>query len=601
MANARPDYTKPRPKVDEAQPDYTRPRYAQNDNESLEQTKEKYLGDMRKSFTPEKQQERIKGLKQGIINVGKGYANLLPNVNLKKDKSANSPEAKQGEAIADIGSFFLPGGVFKLGKYLPGVKSAVKGLEELPKTNALLKIGKGTGENALSSAALGEKEKQKENAKFGGEVGLGMNTAAQVYGLRNPIVNALLRGTAGAGLGYGSSELTGQDPYKSAGAGFAAGAGLPQIGKLFGIGATQPGLETLKHLNPNEIIPKFEASQRLGRIGTPGELSGNPFVAGQEGRFKATGEAAALNAQLGKQKVGQEQTAIKDLLNTIEDRSTPQAAAASAKKVADLYDKAYHWNLLPNTVKSLKKDPVIAKAFKDVKKDVAYSRKLQGIPENNFAYLNQVKIAIDDMKGRALTAGDKGRYLEFKAAGKDLTKQMDQMVPLYKTARAEAQKGIIRDKMEKALESKEIKGSHFYSKILTNETKFNRLKRSLKNVPEAQDMLQDMRDTWKDLINLESTKSGSHTAEKGLSQSRSIPHQLMDMYNELTGSKRNVEALKFINSPTWIKGFDDIAKMKNKVKRENALAEMLGTLTTGKIVNKSQGSDKNGNNSNNRL
>jgi hypothetical protein len=173
---------------------------------------------------------------------------------------------------------------------------------------------------------------------------------------------------------------------------------------------------------------------------------------------------------------------------------------------------------------------------------------------------------------------------------------MDERVPEYAQAREEAQKSIIRSKIQKLMSKKELKGSTFFNTILKNEDEFNKLHQDLKNVPEAQDKLKDMRLAWKNLINIGKPNSAAFRSQEGLDQSRDWMKAIMDNWNKLTGAKRNVAAIKFINSPDWEKGFAKIAEIKDKEKRIAALGRMMVHLTTktgaASAVAKSQGSEE---------
>lgn len=509
----------------------------------------------------------FKGFSQGTENIPIGYANLLPGVNIQKANWAGDNEdVRSGEMAAEIGSYFLPGGVFKGLKAIPyignALKSAVAGLEMKPIVNSLVKLGTATGSGALSSAALAPtKEEQSGNALVGGGIGGGLNLASQALFSSNPLTKALMK------------------PLK-------------EINKILGLGGNA-GHETLEHINEEQVKPVLESANRLNTPITPAEASGNPFVGAKEGKYSRTSEAAALKTKIGMERVEKEKEAIKDLLDTIYDKSTPEAKAVSKEKISKLYEKANKWSLKPEIVEEFKKDPVIEAAFKEVEKDPAYRRKLQGIPENNYAYLNQVKRALNDMEGKALKAGEKDRASEFKSARNDLINEMDKGVPVYGKARQEAQKGIVRNKIEKAMSKKEIKGSTFFKTLLKNDEDYNKLRESLKNVPEAQDKLDDMRLAWKNLIDLQKPKDSAFRAETGLSQSRSWASVIVDVLHELTGSQRNIKALKFIHSPDWDKAFSKIQFIKDDGKRNEELANLLSKLVTGGTVSKSQGSDNN--------
>lgn len=527
------------------------------------------------------------GFAQGFGNSMIGLANLLPKVNIPKLNFApNTASSKSGEHLGQAASYFVPGAAFKS---IPGVKGTLAGIEQsAPMINAVLKnLGAGT-EGALFSAAQAPEGKRGAEAEKGGATASGVNALFQLLGTKNPFINAMARIGLGGGAGYLGAHATGQNPYvgftSGAGLGLAAPSALARGAEM--IGLRQPGMETLEHLSEAEARPAFEAANRLKAPITPGETTGNPDITAQEARFGRTGEAAAERTRLGREAESAQKGAINDLLDTIVDRSTPAAAKASKDKVSNLYKQANTWNLDQNEITQLKNDPVISDAFDAVQKDSAYRRKLQGIPENNFAYLNQVKRALQDMEGKAIKAGENDRAMEFSDARNDLVSKMDTKAPVYKQAREEAQKSIIRNNLQKAMKKKELRGTDFYNTVLKNETEFNKLVEDLTNVPEAQAKLRDMRLAWKNLVNLKKGNTAAHQAETAIDQSRNWASVLIDMWNHLSGAKRNIKALQFIHGGKWDEGFKHIQEIKDANARNDALVDLMEKITSYEAIKK---------------
>lgn len=407
--------------------------------------------------------------------------------------------------------------------------------------------------------------------------------AGGLYGLTQSPQNKLLGGAEGAGISGGINALTqlatARNPVVN-----AITRNLINIPKKLGLTTKGAGLETLEHLNESDIIPAIEASKRLGTPITPAEASGNPFVGRIEGQFGRTGESAAEKTRIGLERINKQKNAINDLLDSIYDKKL-----TSTNKIKDLYTDAYKHDLDPSIVNVFKQDPIIEDAFKQVSKDKAWRRKLSGIPENNFAYLDKVKKVISNEESKLLRAGENEKSSEYTDARNKLLEVMDSSNPNYKIAREEAQKSIIRSQLQKSLNTSEIKGTNFYNKILRNENKFNDLINSLKNVPEAQSKLRDMRLAWKNLINVETPRAASGKAETSMSAPREAIRALIDIFHEVVGSKRNLEALKFIHSGEWEKQFKNIASIKDKQKRTDELINMLGRLTSSQMISNSQG------------
>lgn len=465
---------------------------------------------------------------QGAINEPGKMANvLLPkNMQIPKLNVANklSPGVSPESAKADEGF----GGMLGMGLPRAGVMGGLKALQGLPSIGKVL-------EHAMKASPI--LNKLFDVGGRGAEFGL--------YEAAEHPEQSGTRGALGFGLGAGLSAL---------------GHGVPAVANKLGFGK-QPGEEAIEGLTYGQVAPAVEASERLGTPLRPSEASGNPFLAGLEGKYPRTREAAFENVELGMERVGQEKSAINKLLNTIYDKST-----AANNKVRDLYQSAYRWNMKPEVVNQLKQDPLISEAFDTVSKDKAWQRKIQGAPESNFAYLDKVRKALGDEESKLIRSGEKSKAKEYTEARNNLSNVMDNASPAYKQARAEAQKSIIRSQLEKKLKTGEIKGTEFYKKIIKNETKFDDLVRSLDKVPEAQSMLKDMKTAWHSLINVEKPSSASYQSEKALNQARNYLDRTIELWNKLTGKKKNAEAVKFIRSDAWVK---KLKEAQNTGKKEN--------------------------------
>lgn len=525
------------------------------------------------------------GHTQGLMNIPSGLLQLpvsganalganIPNVP-RFNFAPKGAASEIGNALSYIGN---PTGILKMLGSLSGLGHISRGAMGIPiVAKALQHAGNIIGKSPFASKVAG-------NALLGGAyapdhplLGMTLGGAApalsELTNLGNPLINAGVRGTLGAAGGATLGGLTGTGMGHGALLGASAAVGLPFAAKALGIGAAKPGLETLEHLSESEVKPALEASNRLGTPITPAEASGNPFVGRQEGAYGRTGAAAAEKTRIGMERVTSQKKAVDNLLDTIYDRSK-----LSKQKISDLYTASFKSNLPKETVQSLKDDPVIAEAFNNVARDPAWQRKLKDVPEHNYAYLDKVKVAIGNEEERLIGAGESAKAAEYTDARNHLTKIMDTINPTYKTARQEAQKSITRSELQYALNTKEIKGTNFYNTVLRNENKFNDLMKKLKNVPEAQAKLRDMKLAWKNLINIEKPSGSAYREETGLNQSRQIVNKMLDIWTEMTGAKRNLKALKFIHSGEWDKSFKEVMKVKDKRGRDEKIAHLLGKV-----------------------
>lgn len=516
---------------------------------------------------------------------GQGAYDIVPG--LEKKKIGNESVGSQlGHGLANTLALMMPGKAIgaagKVLEMIPGMNKLFGAIRSGAESNKLLNFG-GKALRAGTEGAIGGAMTTPDNRLLGAEVGAPLNLLTQgtigALGSRNPLVNTLARTAAGGAIGGGIGSMTPYGTLKGAEVGATAGATLPIAAKVLGISRLPPGMEVLNNLKPKDVEKRFEAGLRTGRVLSPSEASGVGRMASPEARYARGGEAAIEKSKISEANIDKEKSQIKSVLNNIYDRST-----ASNKNISDLYQKAYRWNLKPHVVEKLKQDPVIAKAFNDVKNDAGWKRKLTDVPENNFKYLDAVKKSIGDMEDKLMAKGGKELPKEYGEARRELTKMMDEISPHYKKAREEAQRSIVRSQLQRKLVKTEGRGSDFYNKILKNDDEFDKLMVSLKNAPEAQDQLRDMKTAWKHLINPETPRGVYGKTETGLTQSRNWIDTILETWQNMTGNKKGVEATKFFNSPEWPKAFDRIQKLKDKDQRTKEMLQLLGSMGSAKAA-----------------
>lgn len=484
------------------------------------------------------------GAGQGLANVGVGTrnilakgANLIPGVNIQMAKSFDTlPKNINTEAGELFGSIL---GGNELGAGL----NAVTHIEKIPQiANAIKK----------ASSILGKSPASLEKAvKVSSSIGKNALTGAAM----SPDELGL-----GAALGAGGTAL-------GAGLGYAA----PKIANKLGFGL-EPGKETIKGLKYEDVAPSVEAAERLGTPLRPSEATRNPYIAGQEGRFTRTSEAAKENVEQGMARTESEKKAINKLLSAIYSPT-----AANNKKINDLYQSSARWNLKPEIVNKLKEDPLIDNAIKEVSKNPAWKRDLGNTPENNIAYLDRVKRALYD-KEKGLKVDAPGEANQYADARNNLVKVMDEAVPDYKKARELAELKSTRKDIKKAMKEEEIGGSAFFNKFIKNDNEFKKLQQKLRNRPEAQAQLNDMKAAWHSLINIEKPSTASYQSEKAINQARGSLQKVLEMWNQLTGKKSNLEAIRYIRGNKWVKDVKEAGSAGDKKKLEETFSNILGKI-----------------------
>lgn len=116
-----------------------------------------------------------------------------------------------------------------------------------------------------------------------------------------------------------------------------------------------------------------------------------------------------------------------------------QAAITAAKGIRDkavapYYEAAGKVVLGADVVTEISRDPLIARAARQVAKDPVFQRKLQGVPENSIAYWQQVKRRLDAGYEKAATAGNRTVAREYADAASQLTKRLEAASPEYAQA-----------------------------------------------------------------------------------------------------------------------------------------------------------------------
>lgn len=446
--------------------------------------------------------------------------------------------------------------------------------------------------NKLSSGISPEENKSAE--ELGGLLGMGLPRAGILGGLKaaqgiphigkvlehamkaSPILNKLFDvGGRGAEFGlYEAAEHPEQAGTRGA-LGFSLGAGLsglghgvPAIANKLGFGK-QPGQEAIEGLTYEQVAPSVEAAERLGTPLRPSEASRNPFIAGQEGRYPRTREAAAKNVELGMERVQSEKNAIKKLLTTI----FPNTKSAN-NEIKNLYESVANTRVDENVFNNLNKNSLINTAIKDVKEIPAWKDKLEGIPEDSVAYLDIVKRELYK-KEKSLKKESPGEAEQYRLARDQLVSELDIAAPKYEEARNLAELKKARSIIKKKMREEEITGSAFFNKIIKPDEEYQKIFNSLRNNPDAQAMLQDMKSAWHSLINVEKPSTASYQSEKAINQARGSLNKVIEIWNQLTGKKKNLEAVKYIRSNKWVNDLKNAQKTGDKSKIESSVNDIM--------------------------
>jgi hypothetical protein len=337
-----------------------------------------------------------------------------------------------------------------------------------------------------------------------------------------------------------------------------------------GIGNKPVAVDMLTSQPTEQAMQKYLAGRRLGDTGTPAEVFNSPIMGARQGEIARSESGANAMTQFGELRIAQQRNAVNNLLYKI----YPNTEKAN-NEIRSLYKKSYENNISQNALHDLMEDPVISTASQKVFNDPIYAKDLKYVRPDNYAYLDQVKRAIDDMEQSAIRSGEMNKARIYRDSASNLTNVMDAEVPAYKAARDAAQKKIIhRDIMER-LNKRAITGKNFHREFLSNENKFNDILHDVRNIPEARQMLTDMKLSWDNLIGYDSPATAAGMTAKHTNTAREGFQKFWNEFKDMFGAPRDMEKAAFIQNPDWWKQFDEVMKYQDRIERNRKLGDLI--------------------------
>lgn len=461
------------------------------------------------------------------------------------------PEANLGKAGAAIGK--IP----KAGKYIQKILS-----QGLPQ--------------AGYAAALAGPEQQTEAALMAGGTMAPFSVASQLAMSTSPWARRAAQGLGGV-LGYELGKHGGEALGLSPIGGDIAGMALGGLGARGMTTQRMMQQRLTEGMNSEVAKERLEAARRLGlEYLTPAEASLNPFIGGRQGALANTPEGSHLMYQKAKSRVESEERAINDLLKEIYHPET------MAPKVEKLYEESKKTVLPKEFTEKFKENEIIKKAATDVESSPAYKEQLKNVSKDSIEYWDLIKEAIYDLEERA----PKRESKLYSNARRKLVEEIDKFDPRYKEARALSERKITRDKLEKAFDKADPSGKSFF-KALASKEKFDKLQHNLRNVPEAQQRLKDMREIFGDLINPPTVRGAAALEKTSMNKARSSVQATMDILgNALAKGKYDKEMVEFITSPRWDEMMKELDKISDKQKRWAKFIEYFGKSTSQATAHK---------------
>lgn len=464
---------------------------------------------------------------------------------------------------------------------LPGanIGRAGKALESIPKIGGF--ASKALSE-AIPQAGLAFTQAEESPVEAAGKAGGMMVPFTALSQLAKSSVPGLKYAAPGLGTVLGG--------YFGGQAAHQLGGSLPidTIGALLGgaLGArgftskNAPTKKLLEDVDMNIAKPRLEAAERLDlNYLTPAEAGLSPHAAAAQGAASKTEGGGRLMLERGEGRLRSEEKSIDKLLDTIykEEEHTPE--------VRKLYDEAYPQRIPQDVISGFNDNKIIERARKIVESKPAYQESLKDVPKDSIAYWDHVKQAMDDMVSTLERRGDDKEASLISKTRADLRSKMDEVAPVYEQARNLSERGFARKQIEKAFRKKEMTGINMY-KAIENKDVYEKLLHSLRNVPEAQAKLQDMRLIFKDLIGVPSVRTAAQLEKTSMTKPRSDAQFFEGMLEKLLSGKKNQKAaIEFITSKNWDDKVKELNKISDKRKKASAALEMFGKGISQALAN----------------
>lgn len=474
----------------------------------------------------------------------------------RQPTSGESAMMGTGEMIPDVAvtSMIPP---LRLTKFVPGASNLAKGI-----LNYGTDIAQNAGLMGLLNATQGKSA--GEGAIAGGASTAVINPILQGIFSRNPIVRLTTAGLAAAGATAAGQKLFNGDSTTADIIGGGIGAGLALRGKN---AKDLAAMQLLEHVDMKKAIPVLQAAKRIGlRFIRPSEATGSGYIGGIEGGAGKTPQGSLLLERESDLRRASENTAIKKLYkNTFKNEPGEDSQTVSA-----LYTKAGQSDVSPQFFNSVTESATMREAMNRVENNPVHQDRLNGITRTKFAYLDEVKRALDAMHNEAVTKGVLGDAEHIDKIRRNLINKMDSINPEYKIARNLSERQITVREMRKAMRSSEIKGIPFYQKFYKNEEKYNEVYHSLRNAPDAQKQFADMKIVFKDLVDSgsENARSAVKLKKTGMSEERSSAGYYQRLIHFLQGAKYDKAMVELMTNPKW---FLEVKRAKEMTKPNEKL------------------------------
>lgn len=389
-----------------------------------------------------------------------------------------------------------------------------------------MRVGAQTGYGGLGAP---------DNPELGAGMGAFGSLLTQLAGMKNPVVNALIRAATGGTIGGGAGYAVGGVPGAITGAGTGAslGIGAPYFKNKLGMAsaAVAPEQQIINSLTPQETYKRARAANALDTTISPGEASGRADVTAQEAQLGRVGEGAAERIKLGNERLAEQKNAFTNLQKKIspnkknallDTRQAAKDAIAAREKtlseqVEPLYEQARKEEISPDRFAKLtKSDKTIENAVNAVRTDPAYSVEISGYSPNSIKILDLAKRRIDADIEKALKNNDGDRARVLTASKNRLVQATDQFSPTYKEARSTYEEGIKPIEQLKNSKLGQIANIKDVNVKSISKMIFDPAQTDIKVLKQIRDEIRGQNpQVWDDLINNELTRLMSKGEVRG--------------------------------------------------------------------------------------
>ncbi len=473
-------------------------------------------------------------------------------------------------------------------KYAPHVASAIATPEfeipalasylakALPRLGKYLTKGVQTGvPQGIVTGLTSDEDKLKYGAEAGGITG---TTAplSQLVLSGNPYLRTGSRMLLGGGLSYlggqtGSSigDITGIPGASTLGAGL-----LGTLGFLAGSRGRPTSYAQRTISKDLEKYPNYKeniaASERLGTQITPAEATADVNKAVLQGKVERSQSGSQIMSDFGKTRLESEQNAIntlKDIIFPISEKpqiqklyneafyDAPVILDKRGKITADF--KKNHSIRAPEVLSEFENNEIFKKAEKLMLKEPEYMEALKGAPRDSVEYLNGIKRIIGDRE----FADNIGNFKKSSLTKTriDLTKSLDDISGGYKKARNLDERYQTLKDIEKFYDKRKQTGQNM-KKMLESKEDYNQLLNHVRDIPEAQQYLKDMKQIFPNFLSPNSIQAARALEKGSINKARSAMQYLEEALAQKLGlGVYDKELAKLMTHPKW---YEQIGKLK---------------------------------------